>query len=828
MEAWCIKCKTKREIDHPQASFASNGTPITKGTCSVCGSKLSVFGMTEAHKELEPPVVEKKVRIGKSKTVSKTSEKSSQVKTKTGSSKKTASNVGEKSATPVKKTTSKSAAKKTNKSAVIQPSQSLVIVESPAKARTIGRFLGSKYVVRASVGHVRDLLKSTLSVDVENNFEPKYRVPNEKRELVKELTALSEGAKKVYLATDPDREGEAIAWHLTQAAQIAPEKTDRVVFHEITQTAVDDAFAHPGQINMDLVDAQQARRVLDRLVGYKLSPWLWEKVSAHLSAGRVQSVAVRLIVDREREIQNFDPREYWTVNGEFLQDGLKETFLLRLVKINQKDPDLSTKEVVDGHLSLLEKSSFVIKTIKKSVRKRRPYPPFTTSTLQQEASKRLGFTSKRTMVLAQQLYEGIALGTDGTVGLITYMRTDSANIAEAAQKEAQTYIHKRFGDKFTPKNPPIYHTKTKGAQEAHEAVRPTSVNRTPDKIKEFLGRDQLRLYQLIWNRFLASQMEDAIYETMTIDVEGKNQNDYLFRSSGSKNLFLGFLILYEDTKDEDPKDDKLENTIFPEGLAEGKTQQLKRLIPEQHFTQPPPRYTEATLVKTMEENGIGRPSTYASIISTIQARGYVALEKRRFYPTEIGFIVNDLLVENFSSIVDVGFTSLFESDLDQVAEGQKEWREVVGEFYQTFRPALEKAEAITPVTMTKKEPEKIGRACPQCGKALVIRVGRFGKFISCSGFPKCHYTEPIVDSTGITCPDCGQGEIIKRRTRKGRTFYGCSRYPDCQFTSWKEPVKDKCPECGGLMVITARNKVQCINCKKQIILNPEPEKESAD
>ncbi len=821
MEAYCLKCKDKREIQNPVASFTQNGAPITKGVCGVCGTKLSRMGNTEAHAGLEKPVVEK-TAADRSAAEKKSKNTNGRIKTGVKSAKKTAAK-GTAGRNGTAKTSAKTAAKNGRKTAGGDngagkgSGQELVIVESPAKARTVGRFLGKKYAVRASVGHVRDLKKSTLSVNVENDFEPEYRVPNEKRPLVKELTAMAKNAKRVYLATDPDREGEAIAWHLLESAQIDPERVERVVFHEITEPAIASAFQHPREIDMNLVDAQQARRVLDRLVGYKLSPLLWAKVQGHLSAGRVQSVAVRLIVEREREIENFEPREYWTVTVELQPENVKGTFFSRLVKVDGQDPELSTEADVQAHLGNLEKAAYVIRNIKTGLRRRRPAAPFTTSTLQQEASKRLGFTAKRTMAIAQQLYEGIDLGADGSTGLITYMRTDSTNIAEGAQQEAREYIRGRYGEPYLPKTAPQYRTRSKGAQEAHEAIRPTGIRRTPEGVKEFLGRDQLKLYQLIWQRFLASQMEEAVYDTMTIEVEANEQALYLFRSSGSKLRFQGFLAVYEESMDEDAKTDDMENTIFPDGLFEGQRQTCVQLLPEQHFTQPPARYTEATLVKTLEEYGIGRPSTYASILSTIQTRGYVVREAKRLYPTEIGMIVNDLLVKSFPSVVDVGFTSFLEDDLDKVAEGDKNWRSVVKEFYDTFEPALEIAQKDLPTT--KPEPEKAGRACPLCGKDLLIRNGRFGKFISCSGFPACRYTEPILQTLGIPCPECGK-DLVVRRSKNGRTFYGCSAYPECQFTSWKKPVKMPCPNCGGLMVRLNKSKVQCIRCQTEAE-NPE-------
>lgn len=790
MEAYCVKCKEKREMKDPVAGWTVTGTAITKGVCPVCGTKMNRMGRTPEHDGLEKPAVEKAAKkpAAKKAPAKKTAKTASKAKT----TRKSASSRG---------------------STSISSSQSLVIVESPAKARTVGRFLGKNYVVRASVGHVRDLLKSALSVDIENDFAPKYRVPNEKKELVKELTALAAGAKKVYLATDPDREGEAIAWHLVESAAIDPQKTERVVFHEITEPAINAAFRNTGQVNMDLVDAQQARRVLDRLVGYQISPLLWAKVRPHLSAGRVQSVALKLVADREREIQNFVSTEYWTIEAELTPAGGRGSYLTGLAKINGKDPVLNNEADTKEHLVLLKDAEYTLKNLKAGKRIRKPFPPFTTSTLQQEASKRLGYSSKRTMGIAQQLYEGLSVGEEGSTGLITYMRTDSTNISEIAQKDARKLITDEFGKEFCPAKPPVYTKKVKGAQEAHEAIRPTSVFRTPESIREYLDKDQFRLYQLIWQRFVASQMADALYATQSVEVEAKNTNKYLFRASGSTLVFQGFLKVYADKRDEDVKEDATENTKFPVGLYEGQKQNLKKLIPEQHFTQPPVRYTEATLVKALEEEGIGRPSTYASIMGVIEQRGYVEVKQKHLVPSEIGLTVNDLLVEHFPDIDNVSFTSELEEELDQVAEGERNWVDVIRKFYNEFEPALEKAKAAMPV-MPKSAPEEVGRDCPDCGRPLVYRVGRFGKFISCSGFPKCRYTEHIKEIVGgVKCPKCG-GDIVVKRGKKGKSFYGCDNYPKCDFVVWQRPVSQPCPHCGGLMTNAGKNRALCTVCNQ--------------
>lgn len=750
-----MKCKTKREMKDPVAGFNAKGSPVTIGLCGVCGTKLYRMGKTDAHEGLIPPPKPEKVekRDGK-----------------------------------------------------------LVIVESPAKAKTVGRFLGKGYTVRASVGHVRDLLKSQLSVDVENNFTPKYRVPNEKKEVVKELKKLAQKADEIYLATDPDREGESISWHLMEAAEIVPERAKRVVFHEITEPAIKEAFDHPRHINMDLVDAQQARRILDRLVGYSISPILWEKVRGRLSAGRVQSVALRLIVEREREIESFVPVEYWSIHGEFKPEGLKSTFTAKLAKIDEKDPELSNEETVKPILVDMETAAYSITKIKRGERRRKPSAPFTTSTLQQEASRKLGFTARRTMALAQGLYEGQDVGNGGTTGLITYMRTDSTNVSTMAQNEARQYVTGKYGADFLPAEPPQYKTRSANAQEAHEAIRPTSVLREPESIKEFLEPAMFKLYRLIWQRFVASQMEAAVYDTLQVEVNGQTSvHQYLLRASGSAVKFAGFLVVYEEAKNEDAKtEDEEENVRIPAGVAEGQKQELIRLIPEQHFTQPPPRYSEASLVQALEEDGIGRPSTYAPTISTIQQRGYVIREEKRLVPTEIGIQVNDLMVEYFADIVDYKFTARMEEDLDMIANGQAEWAEVIHEFYHPFSEDLKKAQAEIPIT--KSEPEKIGRICPTDGGELVIRYGRFGKFISCANFPSCRYTEPWLEKIGVTCPKDG-GDLISRKTRKGRTFYGCVNYPNCDFTSWKKPLKFPCPNCRGLLVVANKREAQCTNCE---------------
>ncbi len=752
MEAYCMKCKEKREIQNPKADFNKRGTPVTVGQCGVCGTKMVRIGKTKEHEGLVPPpkVEKKEIRSGK-----------------------------------------------------------LVIVESPAKAKTIGNYLGKEYKVKASVGHVRDLLRSQLSVDVENNFTPKYRVPNEKRPIVKELTKDVKGAEEVYIATDPDREGEAIAWHLKESTEMEDARVHRVVFHEITKPAIQESFAHPKDIDMDLVNAQQARRILDRLVGYNLTPLLWQKVRGRLSAGRVQSIATRLIVDREREIDAFVPQEYWSVDVEFKPDGLKKTYVAQLNKIDGKELSLENKAVVDEILEDIREASYAISNIKKGQRKRSPSAPFITSTLQQQAARQLKFRAKRTMMIAQQLYEGISVNGGSQTGLITYMRTDSTNVSPIALNEARSYIKAVYGESFLPASPRFYHTRAVVAQEAHEAIRPTSVQRTPEQLKSFLSRDQYRLYQLIWKRFVASQMENAVYDTVSVQIEGKgNQHQYLLRASGSKIKFPGFLTLYEDAKEEDQKNDEA-NIQIPDGIFEGQKQEVVNINPLQHFTQPPPRYSEATLIQALEKFGIGRPSTYAPIISTIQTRGYVEREAAKLKPTDIAYTVNDLLVEYFPDVLEINFTAEMEEDLDKVANGEKNWIDVLKNFYNAFEPRLEHAREDMPEM--NAEPEKVGRACPKCGHDLIIRWGRYGKFISCSNFPECRYTEPFLEKIGVKCPKDG-GEIVQRKTRRGRIFYGCENYPKCDFTSWKRPVSTPCPACKGLLTIKNSKQLVCADC----------------
>ena len=794
LEAYCAKCKTKRPIQNPVATFNAAGAPVTRGVCPVCGSSLYRAGLTPAHEGLQPPAPAKPDAKAKAKARAKSP------------------------------ASARRATKSNNGDAGIARNGKLVIVESPAKARTVGRFLGQGYTVRASLGHVRDLLRSELSIDVEHDFKPKYRVPNEKRSLVKEIKTLAGKAQEVYLATDPDREGEAIAWHLLEAADIDPQISKRVVFHEITKPAIEAAFANPRGLDMDLVNAQQARRVLDRLVGYGISPILWQKVRNRLSAGRVQSVALRLVVERERQIQAFSSKEYWTLAAELAPDGSRQTYKAQLLRLNGQEPDLQKRADVDPLVSALEDADFVVSQIKRGERRRKPAAPFITSTLQQEASRRLGYTAKRTMMIAQQLYEGVETGEGGSTGLITYMRTDSTNVSAIAQQEARSYIQQNYGADFVPNSPPQYRTRAVNAQEAHEAIRPTSVFRLPEQVKPFLRPEQFRLYRLIWQRFVASQMEAAVYDTISVEIQAKAQGyDTLWRASGSSVRFPGFQVVYEETRDEDqPSSEDEENANIPAGISEGQKQRLVRFIPEQHFTQPPPRYTEASLVQALEQLGIGRPSTYAPILSTIQDRGYVTREAKRLAPTDTGFLVNDLLVEHFPDIMDTQFTAHMEQDLDEISRGERPWVEVVSEFYGSFEPELERAKEDMPEAKGELL-EKVGRTCPLDGGELVVRWGRYGKFISCSNFPTCRYTEPWLERIGVLCPEDG-GELVERHTRRGRVFYGCANYPKCTFTSWKKPIPTPCPNCGGLLVIASKREAQCIQCSNRYSLEEVGEK----
>ncbi|NLY88936.1 MAG: type I DNA topoisomerase [Firmicutes bacterium] len=700
--------------------------------------------------------------------------------------------------------------------------RNLVIVESPAKAKTIGKFLGRSYQVKASMGHVIDLPRSQFGIDVEDNFRPKYITIRGKGKIIKDLKDAVKKVERVFLATDPDREGEAISWHLTQALSLDPSAPCRIEFNEITKKAVVESIKHPRPIDYDRVNAQQARRILDRLVGYKLSPLLWSKVKRGLSAGRVQSVAVRLICDREKEIEDFKQEEYWTITGIFSaggeevearggagqQTGAEEETVIqaKLVQIEGEKaviPDETTARKLEEEIKA--EKSYMVSAVTKRKRLRHPAPPFITSTLQQEASRKLGFSAKKTMALAQQLYEGLEIGKEGSVGLITYMRTDSLRVSTEAQKEAGEVILSLFGREFMPAKPPVYKTKVAGAQEAHEAIRPTSAARRPELVKPYLTRDQFRLYELIWNRFLASQMRPAVLEVLTIEITGGR---FLFRASGSRVEFPGFLILYQEGIDEEKNE---EEPALPEVEKEA-VLPLLEVKGEQHFTQPPPRYTEAMLVRALEEKGIGRPSTYAPIIDTILRRHYVLLEKKRFVPTELGRVVVDLLKEHFPEIIDPDFTAGMEEKLDLIAAGRADWVEVIHDFYQPFAKDLAKAEE--EIERVKLADEVSEVKCEQCGRRMVYKTGRYGRFLACPGYPECRNVKSILVEVGVPCPQCGN-KVVERRTKKGRKFFGCSNYPKCNFISWYRPVEKSCPQCGAFCVLkTSKSRGEEIVCSE--------------
>ena len=742
-------------------------------------------------------------------------------------------------------------------------SKSLVIVESPTKAKTISRFLDGKYKVEASFGHVRDLPSSKMGIDIEHDFEPTYLVPPKSKKRVAELKKLAKDAPQIILATDEDREGEAIAWHLISALDLKKKDIKRIAFHEITKTAINEALENPRQLDLHLVDAQQARRVLDRLVGYELSPFLWKKVKRGLSAGRVQSVALRLIVEREREIQKFKPQEYWSIETTFDKDG---QFVGRLAKIDGKALDkLAIKTEAAAHkivADLANRPAIVSEVTKKEVR-RSPAAPFTTSTLQQEAARKLGFSAKQTMMYAQQLYEGMELGEDNATGLITYMRTDSVNLSDQALQSAHDAISERYGKDYLLDQPRKYASKQKNAQEAHEAVRPTDLTRNPDSVKAFLDRNQLRLYDLIWKRTIATQMPEAVFDATSVDIDiAGSSKKYVFRATGQTIKFDGFMKVYlEGTDDEE----EVEEGLLPE-LAKGDKPKVLKTIPKQHFTQPPPRYGDATLIKALEEQGIGRPSTYAPTISTIQERDYVNKIDKKFHPTEIGFIVNDILVEHFPKVVDLQFTAKMEEELDEIAEGAKEWVPVIREFYTPFHENLKLKEKEVEkhveildekcplsghplqikfgrfgkfiacsnypeckYTRPMPEEQKIidensGEICDVCGKPMVVKFGRFGSFLGCSGYPECKNIKKIQKGTGVTCPLCGEGELVERRSKRG-IFYSCSKYPKCKFLMNGKPTGEKCPKTGDLLMETKNGTIKCSNKECDYERDIEPAKQ---
>lgn len=664
----------------------------------------------------------------------------------------------------------------------------LVIVESPAKAKTINKFLGSGFKVAASNGHVRDLPKSTLGVDLENDFEPKYIQIRGKKDVVSALKSGAAGAKTIYLATDPDREGEAISWHIANMLGADIEQVSRIEFNEITKKAVTSAIEHPRKIDLDLVDAQQARRILDRLVGYKLSPLLWKKVKTGLSAGRVQSVAVRIICDREEEIENFVPEEFWTITANLFDSAKENEFQAKFFGKDGKKLKIENKQQNDEILSAIKGKDFVIEDIKKGTKKKSAAPPFTTSYLQQAASSKLGFTAKRTMLIAQQLYEGVEINGEGAVGLITYMRTDSTRVSDDALGAVRVHIENTYGTDYLPEKP-NYFKKSKKAQDAHEAVRPTYMQHAPESLKSTLTKDQYKLYKLIYSRFVASQMKPSLFETMAVSIK---TGEYTFKASGSRMLFKGYTAAYTSAND-DNKDN-----VLPK-LSVGEVCPLKEIVPKQNFTQPPSRYNEASLVRALEEKGIGRPSTYAQIISTIQDRKYVEKEGRALKPTELGVIVNTLMKENFSDIVDVEFTAELENKLDDIENGGKEWKRLLADFYEPFEKTLETGyEKIEKIQLPVRESDVV---CEKCGRTMVYKDGRFGEFLACPGYPECKNTKPIVKYIDTPCPKCGKRIVEKRSTKSKKTFYGCEGYPECDFVSWDMPIADKCEECGSMMVL---------------------------
>ncbi|UJS28918.1 type I DNA topoisomerase [Macrococcoides canis] len=682
----------------------------------------------------------------------------------------------------------------------MQLAENLVIVESPAKAKTIEKYLGKKFKVVASMGHVRDLPRSQMGVDTENDFDPRYITIRGKGPIVQDLKKHAKRAKHVYLASDPDREGEAIAWHLAHILNIDEKADSRVVFNEITKDAVKESFKHPRQIEQNLVDAQQARRVLDRLVGYNISPVLWKKVKKGLSAGRVQSVALKLIIDREEEINAFKPEEYWTIDGLFEYN--KKQFKAKFLHENNKSKKLKQEDDVKAIVKQLKSDMFKVTDVTKKEKLRNPAQPFTTSSLQQEAARKLNFKARKTMMLAQQLYEGIDLKKQGTVGLITYMRTDSTRISDTAKNEAASYIEEHYGKEYLSKRK----SKSGGAQDAHEAVRPTSVLRTPSDMKAYLSRDQLRLYKLIWERFMASQMAAAVIDTVSVDLV---QDNIKFRANGQTIKFKGFMSVYIEGQDEETEDGENKLPV----LEVGNTVKAVNIDENQHFTQPPPRYTEARLVKTMEEKGIGRPSTYAPTLDTIQKRNYVKVDQKKFYPTELGIIVNESVKEYFPEIIDIDFTVNMETLLDKIASGDMEWKKVISTFYGDFKTHVERAESEMEKIEIKDEPA--GEDCEKCGSPMVYKMGRYGKFMACSNFPDCRNTKAIVKTIGVPCPKCKDGEVVERKSKKNRIFYGCSNFPECDYISWDKPIARNCPKCDTQLVERKKGKqtqVVCTNC----------------
>ncbi|HHW22541.1 MAG TPA: type I DNA topoisomerase [Clostridiaceae bacterium] len=685
-------------------------------------------------------------------------------------------------------------------------SKYLVIVESPAKAKTIRKYLGSNYKVVASMGHIRDLPQSHLGVDIKSDFNPMYIIIAGKSGLIKNLKEDASNVDKIFLATDPDREGEAISWHLSHILKIDPQTDCRITFNEITKNAVENAVKSPRQIDMNLVDAQQARRILDRIVGYEISPVLWKKVRKGLSAGRVQSVATRIICDREKEIENFIPEEYWSIDARFkTEEG--HIFTAKYHGKNGKKTGIKNKEQADEIVAMLKDSDFIVSEVKKSEKKRTPAPPFITSTLQQDASRKLGFSAQKTMMIAQQLYEGVDIGDEGSVGLITYMRTDSVRISENALSDARNYILEHFGNDYLPAKPRHFKTKS-AAQDAHEAIRPTYIEKDPESLRPFLAADQYKLYKLIWDRFLACQMESAVYDTMTVEIEGTPKtfaNTVInLRANGSKLIFKGFIALYEEGRDNVEK----ESSQMLPAINKNEKLALVGYESNQHFTEPPPRYTEATLVKALEDKGIGRPSTYAPIISTIINRGYVERNKKQLVPTELGKIVNQFMISNFSDIVNVDFTAKMEENLDKVEEGSVDWKTLLKEFYDSFSETVKQAETISKIEMPVEVSDVV---CEICGRNMVIKNGRFGRFLACPGFPECKNTKPFLEEAGVKCPKCS-GKVIYRKTKRNRKYLGCENYPKCDFMTWDMPSDRSCPKCSSFVTQKSKGNIITYKC----------------
>lgn len=681
----------------------------------------------------------------------------------------------------------------------------LVIVESPAKAKTIKKYLGSDYEVVASMGHVRDLPKARLSVDIKNNFAPKYDIIKGKEKLVKELKGLAEKSENIYLATDPDREGEAISWHLAYILGLPDDYCKRVEFNEITKSGVTNGMNNPRSINLDLVNAQQARRVLDRLVGYKLSPFISQKIRRGLSAGRVQSVALRIIVDRENEIRKFKPEEYWSIDAKFIPKGSRRQFIASLHSDVNGKIKIQNKEQADKIEKDLENAEYIITKVRNGTRKKQPAPPFITSTLQQEASRKLGFQSRRTMKVAQELYEGVEIDGLGATGLITYMRTDSLRISETAISEVTEYIENEFGADYLPEKPRVFKSRN-NAQDGHEAIRPSMPSLNPDKIKDSLTSDQYKLYKLIWNRFVASQMAECVQKTTQADIEA---NGYLFKASGYYVSFDGFTKLYIEGKDEAEE----KSSQLPP-LEKNMPVRCKELSKNQHFTQPPARYTEASLIKALEEYGIGRPSTYAATITTLTSREYVKRESKSLVPTELGEVITKLMKERFPNIVNLKFTAQMEENLDVIEHGDEQWEQVIGDFYGEFEETLKKAKEEMKDVKLKLKEDETDLVCDKCGKPMVVKFGRFGKFIACSGYPDCKNVMKFVQKTGVKCPKCHDGDVIVKRTKTKRIFYGCSKYPECDFVSWNEPSEEKCPLCGEIL-FKKKGKTPTLFCAKE-------------